>query len=95
MRNFAFILALACTAAWAADPLVGPGKVGEKDEQGHVKGADAGAGPHEHFQQQLERRVDPPQEQIGAQKKQQAKKAAEDKRAQEKAEQKAGAGATR
>jgi hypothetical protein len=93
MRNiFLAVAAVAfASAAWAADPLVGPGKVGEKDDQGQVKGANAGAGPHEHFQPQLERRVDPPQEQIAAEKKAQAKKAAEDK----KAEQKAGAGATR
>jgi hypothetical protein len=62
---------------------------------GDAKAADAGAGPHEHFQPQLERRVDPPGEQVAAEKKEQAKKAAEDKRAEEKAEQKAGAGATR
>ena len=62
MRNTLLILfLLAFGAAWAADPLVGPGKVGEKDEKGHVKGVDSGAGPHKHFnQQQFERRTDEP-----------------------------------
>jgi hypothetical protein len=97
MRNFAFLLALVCGGAWAVNPaigqwpLVGPGSINQID----VRAADAGAGPHEHFQEQLERRTDPPQEQVAAEKKAQAKKVAEDKRAQEKAGQKAGAGATR
>src|SRR5215213_9766602 len=50
MRNILRMLCVAfsllAAAAWAADPLVGPGKVGEKDAKGHVKGADTGAGPH-------------------------------------------------
>ena len=58
MRNILLILSLVAAAAWAADPLVGPGKVGEKDAKGHVKGADTGAGPHKHFKQQFERRGD-------------------------------------
>lgn len=52
------MLSLVAAAAWAADPLLGPGKVGEKDAKGHVKGADSGAGPHKHFNQQIERRAD-------------------------------------
>ena len=97
MRNFAFVLAAACGSAWAVNPgisqwpLVGPGTLGEIN----VRAANAGAGPHEHFQQQLERRVDPPQEQVAEEKKKQAQKAAEDRRAEQKDEQKAGAGATR
>ena len=77
MRNTLLILfLLACGAAWAADPLVGPGKVGEKDEKGHVKGADTGAGPHKHFnQQQFERRVDRPEEAIEKEKKEKEAKA--------------------
>ena len=87
MRNFAFLLALVCGGAWAVNPaisqwpLVGPGSMGRID----LQAADAGAGPHEHFQQQLERRVDPPQEQAAQEKKRQAKKAAEDKKAGQKA----------
>jgi hypothetical protein len=96
MRNIFLAAAVSFAGtAWAVNPaigqwpLVGPGSMGD------AKAADAGAGPHEHFQPQLERRVDPPGEQVAAEKKEQAKKAAEDKRAEEKAEQKAGAGATR
>ena len=62
MRNILAILSLCVLGtAWAASPgpLLGPGNVGEKDEKGHVKGADTGAGPHKRFNQmQLERRVD-------------------------------------
>lgn len=97
MRNIFLAVAAVSFAGttWAVNPaigqwpLVGPGSMGD------ARAADAGAGPHEHFQPQLERRVDPPGEQVAAEKKEQAKKAAEDKRAEEKAEQKAGAGATR
>ena len=68
MRNILAILMLSSLgAAWAAGqgPLVGPGVVGEKDEKGGVKGADAGAGPHLRFNQmQLERRVDRPEEAV-------------------------------
>jgi hypothetical protein len=60
MRNTLLVLfLLALGAAWAADPLVGPGKIGEKDDKGHVKGVDTGAGPHRKFNMQLERQVDP------------------------------------
>jgi hypothetical protein len=63
-------------SAWAIDPLVGPGKVAaEKDEKGHVKGADAGEGPHRHFNMQLERRVDRPEEAIAKEQKEKAEKA--------------------
>jgi len=96
MRNIFLAVAVSSAGtAWAVNPaigqwpLVGPGSMGD------ARAADAGAGPHEHFQPQLERRVDPPGEQVAAEKKEQARKAAEDKRAEEKAEQKAGAGATR
>jgi hypothetical protein len=69
MRNILAILVLsALGSAWAADqqgPLVGPGVVGEKDEKGGVKGADAGAGPHLRYNHmQLERRVDRPEEAV-------------------------------
>ena len=79
MRNILAILLLsALGAAWAADqgPLVGPGVVGEKDEKGHVKGADTGAGPHLRFNQmQLERRTDRPEEAMAREKKQKEEKA--------------------
>ena len=79
MRNILAILLLsALGAVWAADqgPLLGPGNVGEKDEKGGVKGADAGAGPHRNFNQmQLERRVDRPEEAIAKEKKQKEEKA--------------------
>jgi hypothetical protein len=99
MRHIPFLLLFGCAAAWAQPapqpqqgPLVGPGVVGQQDKDGHVKGADAGAGPHEHFDyQQFERRVDPAREQIAAEQKEKAQKAEQDR----KAEQKAGAGATR
>ena len=86
MRNFAFVLAAACGSAWAVNPgisqwpLVGPGTLGEVN----VQAANAGAGPHEHFQQQLERRVDPPQAQVAQEKAQQAKKAAGEKKTEAK-----------
>jgi len=79
MRNILVIFSVFFLgAAWAAGqgPLVGPGVVGEKDEKGHVKGADTGAGPHLRFNQmQLERRVDRP-----------AQENKEDKETKEKAE---------
>jgi hypothetical protein len=78
MRNILAILMLSAGAAWAAGqgPLVGPGVVGEKDEKGGVKGADAGAGPHLKFNQmQLERRVDRPEEAIAKEKKEKEEKA--------------------
>ena len=91
MRNTSLILfLLAFGAAWATDPafavdpLVGPGKVGEKDDKGHVRGADTGAGPHLHFRQQPAPRVDTPEEAIA--KEQQEKEA--------KARQEAGTGKT-
>jgi hypothetical protein len=66
MRNILAILSVFLLGtAWAAShgPLLGPGNVGEKDEKGGVKGADAGAGPHLRFNQmQLERRADRPEE---------------------------------
>ena len=67
MRNILAILSVSLLGtAWAASqgPLLGPGNVGEKDEKGGVKGADAGAGPHKRFNQmQLERRVEPEKKQ--------------------------------
>jgi len=79
MRNILVILSVFILgAAWAADqgPLVGPGVVGEKDEKGHVKGADTGAGPHRNFNQmQLERRVDRPEQAIAKEKKEKEEKA--------------------
>jgi len=77
MRNFLFILVLACGSAWAVNPaigrwpLVGPGSARD------ISPADSGAGPHEHFTwETFERRVDPPREQIAQEKTAQAKKAA-------------------
>jgi hypothetical protein len=88
MRNILAILLLsALGAAWAADqgPLVGPGVVGEKDEKGGVKGADAGAGPHLRFNQmQLERRVDRPEEAIEKEKKEKEAKAKRERQAESK-----------
>ena len=77
-RNFfAILLALCVGSAWAIDPLVGPGKAGaEKDEKGGIKGADAGEGPHLHWNsQQSERRVDRPEEAIEKEKKENEEKA--------------------
>jgi hypothetical protein len=71
-------------AAWAADPLVGPGKVGEKDEKGHVKGVDSGAGPHRHSTQQFERRADRPEEAIEKDKKEKEAKARKEEQAESK-----------
>jgi hypothetical protein len=70
------------STAWAVDPLVGPGKVGEKDEKGGVKGATAGAGPHLHFknEQQLQRRVDRPEEAIEKEQKEKAAKARQEEK---------------
>jgi hypothetical protein len=86
MRNILVILPVFFLgAAWAASqgPLVGPGVVGEKDEKGHVKGADTGAGPHRSFNQmQLERRVDRPEEAIAREKKEKEEKARRDAPAQ-------------
>jgi hypothetical protein len=85
MRNSLLILCLLFLgAAWAADPLVGPGKVGEKDEKGHVKGVDAGAGPHLHFNQQFERRVDQPEEAIRKEQKEKEEKARRERQAESK-----------
>ena len=85
MRNILLTISFAALgAAWAADPLVGPGKVGEKDEKGHVKGVDAGAGPHRHFNQQFERRVDRPEEAIEKEKKEKAEKARKERQAESK-----------
>ena len=91
MRNTLLILSLlafgatwATGPAFAVDPLVGPGKVGEKDEKGHVRGADTGAGPHLHFRQQPAPRADSPDEAL----------AKEQKEKDEKARQEAGAGNT-
>jgi hypothetical protein len=86
MRNTLLIISLlALGTAWAADPLVGPGKVGEKDEKGHVKGVDTGAGPHRHSTQQLERRVDSPDEAIRKEQKEKAEKARKERQAESKA----------
>ena len=87
MRNILAILLLsALGAAWAADqgPLVGPGVVGEKDEKGGVKGADAGAGPHKRFNMQLERRADRPEEAIEKEKKEKEAKAKRERQAESK-----------
>ena len=85
MRNILLILSFAALgSAWAVDPLVGPGKVGEKDEKGHVKGADTGAGPHRHFNQQFERRVDRPEEAIAKEKKAKEAKARQERQAESK-----------
>ena len=82
LRNtLALVLALALGSAWAVDPLVGPGKVGEKDEKGHVKGANAGAGPHRSFNEQYEGRVDRPEETVAKEKKEQAGKTRKDEKA--------------
>ena len=83
MRNILLILSLVAAAAWAADPLVGPGKVGEKDAKGHVKGADTGAGPHKHFKQQFERRADRPEEAVEKDKKEKEEKEEKAKKEQQ------------
>ena len=70
-----WLLALAVASAWAVDPLVGPGKVGEKDEKGHVKGANAGAGPHRSFNEQYQGRVDRPEEAAAKDQKEKSEKA--------------------
>ena len=88
MRNILLILSLVAAAAWAADPLVGPGKVGEKDAKGHVKGADTGAGPHKHFKQQFERRADRPEEAVEKDKKEKEEKAKKEQQDQRQAESK-------
>jgi Mg-chelatase subunit ChlI len=92
MRNILILLSLlfsvGASTAWAADPLVGPGKVGEKDAKGHVKGVDAGAGPHRHFNQQFERRVDTPEEAAEKEKKEKEEKAKKEEREQQQAESK-------
>ena len=86
MRNIFLIVSIfALGAAWAADPLVGPGKVGEKDEKGHVKGVDSGAGTHRHFNQQFERRADTPEQAIEKEKKENAEKARQERQAESKA----------
>jgi hypothetical protein len=88
MRNIlrmSFVaFSLLAAAAWAADPLVGPGKVGEKDAKGHVKGADTGAGPHKHFNQQLERRADRPEEAVEKDKKEKEEKAKKEQQSESK-----------
>jgi hypothetical protein len=88
MRNILLTLCLVAVTAWAADPLVGPGKVGEKDAKGHVKGANAGAGPHKHFKQQFERRVDTPEEAAEQEKKEKDEKAKKEQPQQQQAESK-------
>lgn len=76
LRNTVLLCSiLACGTAWAVDPLVGPGKVGEKDQKGHVKGANAGAGPHRSFTEQYERRGGSPEEEVAKDKKQKREKA--------------------
>jgi hypothetical protein len=81
MRNTFLILSLLVLGvAWAAhDPLVGPGVVGEKDEKGHVRGADTGAGPHRSFNLRPAPRVDPA---AGKKKKPQAEEAPPEKKQQ-------------
>jgi hypothetical protein len=83
MRNIFLISSLFLLgSAWAADPLVGPGKVGEKDEKGHVRGADSGAGPHRSFPGYAAPRVDTPVEaEIRAKKEKEAKAKKEAKEA--------------
>jgi|KBSMisStaDraftv2_1062788.scaffolds.fasta_scaffold17832_4 hypothetical protein len=81
LRNtLPLLLALALGSAWAIDPLVGPGKVGEKDPKGGVKGADAGAGPHLGFTEQYERRVDRPEQAVEKEQKEKAGKAKKDEK---------------
>src|SRR5215210_5355633 len=67
MRNILRMLCVAfsmlAAAAWGADPLLGPGNVGEKDAKGHVKGAEGGK-TNRTFKPQLERRVDTPEEAV-------------------------------
>src|SRR3954464_4526748 len=63
MRNILLMLSLVAAAAWAADPLLGPGNVGEKDAKGHVKGAEGGK-TNRTFKPQLERRADRPAEAV-------------------------------
>jgi len=85
MRNIFLIVSIfALGTAWAVDPLVGPGKVGEKDEKGRVKGVDTGAGQHRHFNQQFERRVDRPEEAIEKEKKEKEAKAKRERQAESK-----------
>ena len=74
LRNtLPLLLALAVGSAWAIDPLVGPGKVGEKDP-------DAGAGPHLGFTEQYERRVDRPEQAVEKEQKEKAGKAKKDEK---------------
>ena len=90
MRNILLTLMLSSLGtAWAAGqgPLVGPGVVGEKDEKGHVRGADTGAGPHLRFNQmQLERRVDRPEEAVEKENREKGVNARSQGRAGDKAE---------
>jgi len=88
MRNILVILMVSFLgSAWAAGPgpLLGPGNVGEKDEKGGVKGADAGAGPHRHFNMQLERRADRPEEAFAKEKKAKEEKARREAQAEKSA----------